>query len=366
MLAKYFYIILFLNMFLTLGAEECSVCKKQIKENTSFIKSSSGVIFCSKSCADSKLPNCDVCGQKSKKYITMDDKTYCSRECGQKAGPHCKVCQKALFGTQYLKSENAFYCNQECYLQTTPKCVLCSEKSMAMSKIAGKDYCGKCAKLEKCNACGLPSKGSKIADEREICISCLLVGIKEDEKAQKIYLEVKKTLSEKFKIETTEDLPFRLIDKTEMAIIKGTASHAESGFYRQKESRSYKKTFDKTGKEKSKELVETTVDDRHIFVLTYLPENHLRNVISHELMHNWQMINYPKIDDHKIEEGLAEYLSYLLNIEDKDADLAKRKIENKDPVYGDGFRMVKEWDKGKGIEDVKAKLIELYGQPLGK
>ena len=360
MLFRICFVFFLLNMCLIANAEDCSACKKKIDENSSYIKSSSGAFYCNKKCAESKLPACDVCGKKSSKYITAGDKTYCSRECGASAGPHCSVCKKALFGAKYLTAEKIYYCDKECFLKTKPKCLLCSEKSMEMSKVSGKDYCGKCGKLERCEACGFPSNGSKFEDGREICKSCQLSGVQDSAKANEIYLNVKKILLTKFNIETTEGLPFSLIDKTELLKIKGTASISDRGFYRQKEISSFKKTVDGFGKEISREKVDSTIGDRHIYILSYLPENHFRNVVAHELMHNWQMTNYPKLNNLQIEEGIAEYMAYLLNVDEKDTDLMQRKTENKDPIYGDGFRLVKEWDKGKGLEDIKAKLKELY------
>lgn len=363
---RFFLIFMIFNISLFAEDLECSICKKKIKENSSYIKSSKGVIFCSKTCAESTLPKCDLCGESSKKYITVEEKTYCGKECASKAGPHCTVCGKALFGTQYLKDEKGTFCNKDCYLKITPKCFLCSERSMDRVKIAGNEYCSKCGKLDKCDACGLPSDGSKIDDGREICKSCIKSGVKENDIAQKIYLEVKEKLSKKYNIETTKDLPMSLIDKKEMLSIKGTSSHAESGFYRQKESQHFKKKLDSLGNEQSKELVGTTIEDRHIYILTFLPVNQFRNVVAHELMHNWHMLNYPQIEEDKIEEGLAEFMSYLLNVDEKDTDLIDRKMANNDPVYGDGFRMVKSWDKGNGIEDIKLKLKELFGAPKNK
>jgi hypothetical protein len=363
MMWKCFFIFVFLQLCLLADDLECSSCKKKIKENASHIKSSSGAIYCNKTCSEAALPKCDLCGKLSKKYITVDAKVYCGKECASKAGPHCTVCSKALFGTQYLKDKKGTFCNKECYLKITPNCFLCSEKSMDRVKIAGHDYCDKCGKLNKCDACGLPSNGSKLDDGREICKSCSKLGVKDNDIAQKIYLEVKEKLSKKFNIETTKDLPMSLIDKNEMIKIKGASSHAESGFYRQKESQHFKKKVDSLGNEQSRELVRSSIEDRHIYILTFLPENVFRNVVAHELMHNWQMSYYPQIEDDKIEEGLAEYMSYLLNVDEKDMDLIERKMENKDPIYGDGFRLVKAWDQGKGIEDIKSKLKELYGLP---
>jgi len=357
------FIFLVFNFYMPLFAMECSVCKMQIKEKANYLKSAGGDIYCSKKCSETKLPNCDFCGQKSNKYLTAGGKTFCSKDCASKAGPQCSVCNKALFGLKFLKGEKALFCTEECYLTTMPKCILCNQKSMEMVKITGKDFCGKCAKLPACDGCSLPSDGSKHADGREICKSCQKVGVQDNEKAKAIYLNVKEILAKKFKIETTEGLPLTLINKDELLKIKGSASTTERGFYRQKESQNYKKIMDDSGKELSKEKVSTTIDDRHIFILSFLPVNHFRNVVAHELTHNWHMNHYPQLDDKLIEEGLSEYVAYLLNIDEKDADLAQRKMDNKDPIYGDGFRLVKSWDKGKGIEDIKAKLIELYGQP---
>lgn len=356
-------IFLICSLYLPLFAFECSVCKQQIKENANYLKSASGEIFCGKKCSESKLPNCDLCGQKSKKYVTVGAKAFCSAECAANAGPHCSVCNKALFGIKFLKGEKALFCSEVCYLTTTPKCVLCNQKSMDMCKIIGKDYCGKCAQFSACDGCGLPSNGSKHLDGREICKSCQLDGVQNNEKAKEIYLNVKSILTTKFKMETTEDLPLTLIDKDELLKIKGSASPTERGFYRQKESQNFKKLLDDKGKEISKEKVSTTIDDRHIFILSFLPVNHFRNVVAHELTHNWHMNHYPQLDNKVIEEGLAEYVAYLLNVDEKDTDLMQRKIDNKDPIYGDGFRLVKEWDKGRGIEDIKVKLKELYGAP---
>jgi hypothetical protein len=361
MIIRIIFILFLCQIASPLFALECSVCKQQIKENSNYLKSASGEIFCSKKCSETKLPNCDLCGQKSKNYLSVGGKNYCSKECAANAGPHCSVCNNALFGVKFLKSEKALFCSEACYLTTTPKCVLCSQKSMDRHKIIGKDFCGKCVKLPTCDGCKLPSNGNKHADGREICKSCEIDGVQNEEKAKEIYLNVKSILATKFKIETTEGLALTLINKDELFKIKGSATPTERGFYRQKESQNFKKILDDKGNEISKEKVSTTIDDRHIFILSFLPVNHFRNVVAHELTHNWQMTQYPQLDNKLIEEGLAEYVAYLLNVDEKDTDLIKQKMDNKDPVYGDGFRFVKEWDKGKGIDDIKAKLKELYG-----
>jgi hypothetical protein len=88
-----------------------------------------------------------------------------------------------------------------------------------------------------------------------------------------------------------------------------------------------------------------------VYVLYGLPRKKLIEVCGHELAHDWMQENYPKTQDSKLKEGWAEYIATRINELYDQAEMNKRMEENKDPVYGDGYRMVRDFIKQNGIKN---------------
>jgi hypothetical protein len=87
---------------------------------------------------------------------------------------------------------------------------------------------------------------------------------------------------------------------------------------------------------------EQTDENYRIYILYGLPEKRLMEVAAHELAHDWMRINLPRIKAPIFEEGFAEYVAWLVNDRFGHLEIKKRIEENNDPIYGDGFKMMRD------------------------
>ncbi|PCJ63358.1 MAG: hypothetical protein COA79_00700 [Planctomycetota bacterium] len=350
--------LLFIAFYQFLWSVDCEICKNKIKAGVSFYRVKSKT-YCSKKCLRKTLPKCSVCKKHSDKIYRKEGKEYC-KPCIIAAAPKCSICKVTTFGKSFLKKENTIYCTEKCYLTTIAECVLCKKKELGMSKIENTHYCSKCIKLPQCNSCSLISNEQMQLDGRQICTSCLTYGIQSQNDAYKIYIEVKELLKSKFNIETTVGLPMKIVDMDEMKRIKEDNNSQERGLYHV--SRLIRHKVIKQGDVIIKREKIETKATRNIYILTYLPKRDFIKVAAHELMHDWVALNYPKLKEEKICEGLSEYLSSLVNIHYGNDKLNLRMEKNKNPIYGGGYRFIKLKDKGGGIVDIKNWLQKTYNQ----
>ncbi len=92
----------------------------------------------------------------------------------------------------------------------------------------------------------------------------------------------------------------------------------------------------------------TTMKGREVtqvYIATGLPELEFGSTIAHECMHAWMAQNgFPRLAP-EIDEGLCQVVAYrfLRDQPDPRAALLRQRIDrDPDPIYGDGFRAVKE------------------------
>ncbi|HPN84922.1 MAG TPA: hypothetical protein PK821_06255, partial [Victivallales bacterium] len=79
-----------------------------------------------------------------------------------------------------------------------------------------------------------------------------------------------------------------------------------------------------------------------IYMLSNMSRRKFIEVSAHELAHDWMQANYPDIDDLAVKEGWAQYVAWQINSIYGHGGLNNLLEANKDPIYGDGFRMIKE------------------------
>lgn len=82
--------------------------------------------------------------------------------------------------------------------------------------------------------------------------------------------------------------------------------------------------------------------EHHIYMLSYLPRIEFAATLAHEILHIWQNENDIKLPPLKC-EGLCNIGSYLIyeNMSAQKASYYKESLmESRDPIYGDGFRLI--------------------------
>jgi hypothetical protein len=98
-----------------------------------------------------------------------------------------------------------------------------------------------------------------------------------------------------------------------------------------------------------------------ILVLYGISAEKLREVIAHELAHDWMQARYPGIKDLKIKEGWAEYVAYKMNKVYGQEEFNRRMEMNPDKVYGEGFRYIKGIADRHGVRGLK-ELFDKYNK----
>ena len=93
-----------------------------------------------------------------------------------------------------------------------------------------------------------------------------------------------------------------------------------------------------------------------IYILNGLPAINLESIIAHELLHVWIAQNTKRELSKSVTEGSCNYISYLYLATQDSTQLAKLliyEIENDpSPVYGGGFRTIKNRFTGKAISEL--------------
>jgi len=179
-----------------------------------------------------------------------------------------------------------------------------------------------------------------MSDGRAICTECRKSAIVAPRHIVHMALEVRQFLKEKLDIYTDHQIAYAIVDVQEL---KGMTGHSrqgtELGLF------SYRVTMD-GGR---------TVYEEYTIYLAYgIPEDRLREVIAHELAHDWMRAVYPHIRDLRIIEGWAEYVASRVNEEYGKAYLNKRMENNPDPIYGDGYRLIKRIAENQGVKGLEA------------
>jgi len=297
---------------------------------------------------NSQSLKCAYCGQPIKRsYITFEGKPYhdsCYRNFVQ---PRCAKCNKPIDGKFIMKDGEKYH--EECYNKSIAlRCDLCGKiingtytsdywgnnyHALHINKDAQCDYCGRfiSGKISK--------GGSKYNDGRVICGICELTSVKSITKAKSVLDRVRNSLKNFGVSINLYQLGLKLVSKDELRSIA-----AENGSYT--DPRGFAKySYWNTGGEITKR-------EFTIYILNGMPQKDFEAVAAHELMHIWQYINSPEKLEPQLAEGSAEYVAYLhMNRQyDEYSKYIVHEIEtNRDSIYGDGFRRIKNLVEKRGF-----------------
>jgi hypothetical protein len=226
----------------------------------------------------------------------------------------------------------------------------------------GNQYCARHSQEYKpCSACyrlvneRMTGGGITYPDGRLICNVCRKTAIDTKEQAKPAFETVAKFLhflGLKFRglnlrIHLTNAIEIKQVDFADRTSQTGVGQGQVMGYIR-------KVTFyDGNGRTKRQ------VDG--ITILSGLPRESFEGIAAHELGHAWFYL--AKIDalPVDIEEGFCNLLSYLLykNTPVANGEFWSGLIENDpDPIYGEGFRKVRQTFKQYGFEDAMRYLYE--------
>ena len=309
--------------------------------------------------AAGKYLYCSVCGKRiTGQYIKADGRIFCSQCCLDKIKPKCCVCGRPA---TIKTSTGKYYCSEQCLKKSWPVCSNCGRHVPSGIKRGpyGVFLCKACAAKPKCFCCGMPASG-KLHDGRYICKTCERTAVMTQEKALTISREVRKLMKDKLGIYTDHELSFALVDQKQLKAKKPVDDGAkELGIFRYEKTVETTKTVKKLNGRKITDVKSEVKSETYsIYYLYGIPENRFREVAAHEIAHDWMQAYYPNISDLKIKEGWAEYVASLVNNLYGRVYMNKRMELNKNKIYGDGYRMIKNYVKKYGMKG----LLDLFEQ----
>ena len=334
---KYHLFSLFLTFFLSVllcgglfaakrNTIVCDWCGKKIQSNASFLKSEDKN-FCSEKCfdayAESLLPVCDVCGRRFKEGFTSDGKNYCSKACLETTFRECVHCHRR-----------------------EPKGVIIGESLF---------LCEYCKELPACASCQMPlDKFAKdLGDGRSICRECASSAIFSQPEAEKVMTELRQTLADRFNMATKHPIQFDLCTRTELKKESSSDGERELGLF----------IFNRNTLTFFNYPIRSKAEFR-ILILNGLAPDFFRGVGAHELAHDWMLDNLPHIEEPEIREGFAEFVSWAFAKAEKLDRIPWRMEQNTDPIYGDGFRKVRDMmGNARTASEWKRILLKAYPAP---
>lgn len=304
------------------------------------------ILFCLIPAAEGAA--CAVCGRTGSRSYVSEGRHYCSRSCWEKSLPKCSVCARPLAG-KYLSAGGKLYCSQRCFDTVLPKCSVCGstirgEYTVALA--AGKHFfCPECAKLPHCFVCTLPARLTPLPDGRGICKTCDRDTVTDPAKAETLFREVRREVDRLLGSRTPCRLEFHLVGREELNRLLGNRAEGEAselGLYR------LEQTIWQPG---------NRVEEKcSVYLLDHLPHERFIEVAAHELAHDWQHHAAPGLSDPVRREGFAEYVASRINLKHNRAALNSRMEQNVDPVYGGGYRMIRDLARQKGWRAVVEEL----------
>ncbi len=252
--------------------------------------------------------------------------------------PRCAYCHKPITG-QYYTHEGASY-HAECYLNhVVPCCAYCGKPLISEYRIDywGTKYCKEHQnEYPRCAFCGrlVPSQqqepGTKGKDQVR-CPICRTRAVETLDRARPLFQDAIQRLNAQGLQYNNVPLAVELVDRAGLAQLLSGRSWADTLGVTKGSIQTL-----------NGQVVATKVDG--IAILRGLPAALFRGVSTHELGHAWLALQGIRDLPGWAEEGFCELLSYRfykqLNTEESRYHIATIE-ENRDPIYGEGFRCIR-------------------------
>ena len=280
-------------------------------------------------------------------FLNARERLSCS-QCGREIRP----------GYRYSATNKKIVCSRRCYIQSLPECTICGRRSFN-GGIYAADHsffaCPDCMKLPRCFSCQIPVRnGKRLSGGRTICPRCSSSAVADQKQARAIFDEVRRTLETELHIFTRHPIEFSLVDPETLHRLSNAKSGSmiEQGLFRYNADEEHVVVKNFLGM-KIRESVRRKNVKYQVFVLDHLPVKQMEYVMAHEIAHDWMAVHYPGIREEWIREGFAEYIAWRYNQHKKRPELNLRIESNTDPVYGEGFRRIRELVKNNGFDGLK-------------
>ena len=292
--------------------------------------------------------NCAYCSKSlgDQRFFEHEGSYYDSACFAEHIAPRCGYCSEPIL-TSYVQSDSVVYHSTCFYDHVVDRCMVCKNalteeyyKDPFGNKVCADDYksilmCQSCARFLKD---GPGSEHLRYPDGRIMCESCQKIAITNLDEAGSIMKDVVQQLR-KEGIDITPEISLRMVTLDELDQLSDDFTPDQLGI-------TIFETEEIGGGFWSR-------SDYKICILYGLPEFHFRVVVAHELMHVWLFKNGQAEKIVPILcEGSCNYAAYLILRQDKSENgqlLLERFVNDKDPIYGEGFRKVRDYVDEVGI-----------------
>lgn len=251
----------------------------------------------------------------------------------------CGICGKPIHGEYVDHEDGAFH--ERCYkLTKLPRCAVCSQPVEgphlmdAWGNKAHTEHGGR--EVDLCDSCGRiisqqTSKGSSTySDGRIICGLCRKTAVMHLRSPGKMQRSLTTLLGSVGIGGIPDNIPLKLVN------LDSLKQHSGDMF--SDSARGFTMTTRYARKNTATRV------DHTIFILSGLPLEEFKAVLAHELLHVW-LIEH-KVDlSHTNTEGFCNLGAMLVNQTENSPfslNLLRQLENNPDPVYGDGYRTMKE------------------------
>jgi hypothetical protein len=287
----------------------------------------------------------------------------------------CASCDRPIGEQIYVEHDGSYY-DSTCYVQLFSKrCAYCNEPMMEWVTVNGVNYHDSCYTdhvADRCAICGKPilgtylydSYGAKIHPEHEreakqcdycsrfvtqesdggvtypdgrtLCGLCLQSVVNSQEEADSLLLVARDLMATEGIVIDMEKFDMELVSREKMRSLPTQSDQERAGFTHIKQSTYLYGLFKD--------------NETKIYILERMPRMHFIATAAHELMHVWLGLKDRFDTQDILAEGSCNYASYLvmLHFPGEADDVVSHMLAEDDPIYGEGFRKVKEYAQSVG------------------
>lgn len=300
---------------------------------------------------------CVKCGKPIEGPFISKNGNYYHSECySEAAGLVCAYCGKNL-KEEYVEYNNKKY-HKECYENNIlSKCAVCSlplSGKYTVDMYGNKYHTAHLNEMPKCDCCDriisnkLTNGGKEYADGRHVCSICYATALFD---ARDFTTALQTVLHQLYSMGIKLDLSRIKIYGVDRNSLRKNAP----GYTDNMQGYCHSETESKFN---NGVLAKESIS-HVIYVLNGLPSAALESVVAHELMHVWLYENTRGNYSDKIREGACNYISYIylnsLLVKNAD-DFIKKLDASPDPIYGGGFREIKNKFLGRNLSELLAYL----------
>ena len=324
---------------------KCALCGEEYKTRY-YQDPQNDRYYCSEMCLRARQVECAGCKKfcDIKAYVSpFTGKSYCSIECLKKVAPTCNVCGRICIENCAV-IDNGFFCSEKCLTEAGLGCIRCHQpltKWTLIDSIYGNlPFCAQCARETECFSCHLPMGTEQLDKARWVCALCQRDMVSDIAQAKNIFFHTQQMLTDGFGMDFDHRITVKMVSEYESKNLpteKRALQESGAYIYHLEMDDSEVKKMSSGGR-----IFNIKNEECTIYVLDSLPVDRLYEVFAHELAHDYLQHRYGEFESQMVQEGVPEFFVTQVNHMRGRSDLNNRIATNPDPIYGGGFRLIRD------------------------